>query len=229
MPLSVPDQFPFEAPGDQPLHSLTGGSSGTEPILAEVLQTKWSALQTTIGDLADRLTVVEAASAASRWRHITTGSQTGGASTPALAVPAGFLMLRLSAWGDMADNQDLLLRVNEDSGSNHIWGLNIWGAGTAGATTDFTHSGGGTSAWRIGRWATTESNNSLVNIFPGDGGQNPSYLSYSHRDSTTDTSHGIQLGRGKYLGDVVISSLRILANGTTFQDVRWVLEGYLSA
>jgi hypothetical protein len=226
VPLSVPDQFPFEAPGDQPLHSLTGGSSGTEPILAEVLQTKWSALQTTIGDLADRLTVVEAAVAASRWRHITTGSQSGGAATPALAVPSGFLMLRLAVWGDMDAAEDLMLRVNGDSGSNHIWGLNIRAAD--GTTTSFSHSGAGTGAWRIGRWATTESNNSLVNIFPGDGGQNPSYLATAHRVSTGVTGHQIQHGYGKYLGDVVVSSLTILANSTTFQDVRWVLEGYLA-
>jgi hypothetical protein len=222
IPSTTPDNFEFEVAGSLPGRTLTGEAGS--PILAEQIQTKVSAMDAATSDLDDRLLAVEAAVSAVRWRHITEGSQSGGTSFT-VAVPAGYKMLRMFIWGDFVDSTaaDLIMRVNGDTGNNHIWGMNIRAAD--GTTTSFSHSGTGTSGWRIGRWASTESNNSLLHIFPTNGSMNPSYLAYAHRDSTGAAGHQIQHGYGKYLGDVVVSSLTVLGG---FADVGWVLEGYLS-
>lgn len=226
--LTVPDAIPVELPGSQPLESLTGGSSQTGPKLAEVVQDLIIAQRATISDLTDRTAALEAAVAVTRWRTITEGSQSGGTAVQ-LNVPAGFKMLRLHTWGDVASGpEDILLRVNNDTGgSNHIWGLNIRAAD--GTTTSYSHSGAGTTAWRIGRWSTVESNNSLVHVFPTDGSANPSYLASAHRDSTTAAGHQDQRGYGKYLGDVVVSRLDLdILGSIEFATVNWVLEGFLA-
>lgn len=224
---TIPDGLIYERRGDQPLISLTGGDAGEWPILAEQVQDLFVAQRGEIGSIDDRLAAVEAAVAASRWRTITEGTQSGG-TTVDLAVPAGYKMLRLWVHGDTTESgaTDITLNVNNDGGNNHVWGLNIRAAD--GTTTSFTHSGAGSDAWRIGRWGTVESNNSLVRIFPTDGAANPSYLATAHRDSTTAAGHQIQHGQGKFLGDVVVSSLRIGRAAGAFGTISWVLEGFLA-
>jgi hypothetical protein len=50
VPLTPIYGLPFEHEDDQPLHSLTGGSSGTEPILAEEVEDELARIE---GDIAD--------------------------------------------------------------------------------------------------------------------------------------------------------------------------------
>jgi hypothetical protein len=226
MPLTIPDGFPFEAPGDQPLHSLTGGSSGTDLILAEELQTKWTALQASLTSITDRLDALEVIASATRWRHINSDTRVGASFV--VTIPAGYERLRLRIVYDQAGPGTVHLRINDDSTSgNHIWGFLAIDTDT-GAVDLADHSGTTGINWKIGDASTVESNNVMVEIWPTDGSHNPSFVAQGHRNSTTAGSHQMQFAGGKYLGDVVVSSIRIQPITEVFVSARWWLEGYVA-
>lgn len=229
---TTPDGFIFDVPGDQPGTSTSGGQFGTFPIAQEQIQQKFNSVAVTTGDLADRLTVVEAALADIRWRHITSGQ--GGAGPKILAVPAGFERLRLTVTGDLLEEGTVLLRVNGDSsGSNHVTGRVAWDSVSPTPNVQDVDWAQDT-AWDLVQWSTVESNNTVVDIFPTDGRANPSFVAHGGRigsGSGGAEGHTIDFATGKYLGDVVVSSLELFistAGTNNFAAVSWWLEGYLS-
>jgi hypothetical protein len=223
---TTPDSLIHEVEGDQPLISLTGGSSGTFPILAEQVQALFSAFRADLTDVTDRLTAVESIAAATRWRHIDTGTVTGGSFL--VTVPAGFQRLRFVMAYDQAAAGTMFLRINDDATSgNHIWGFLALDSAT-GAVDHADHSSTTGTNWKIGDASSVESNNLTVEIWPTDGSHNPSFVTQGHRNSTSASSHQMQLAAGKYLGDVVVSSFRIQPVTELFASARWWLEGYVA-
>lgn len=219
--------FAYEDPEqDQPGVSVHGGVPPQGPgILALQVAAALSARVSEIAALDVRLIAVETAVAASRWRHITEGSQSGGTDFT-LAVPAGYKMLRMNVWGDVSTTADIGIQINGSGTNIHIWGFLGWDSN--GANDIANHSAAGTNAWRVASWSSVESNNSRIEIFPTDGSANPSYLASAHRDSTDPSAHQQQFGFGKFQADAVVSSIRVLATAGAWQTVSWVLEGYLA-
>jgi hypothetical protein len=226
MPQTANRGYEFEQPSDpEPGRTLTGGAAGTSPILAEQVDADVNNIVAVmIGDLNDRLTVVEAAVAATRWREI--ASDTAGAGGFTVAVPAGYERLRLTLVGDLTGQGQVNLRINGDTGANYVRGFLAWDA--AGAQ-DFPEYNGATTAVKVAEWSSVESNKVVVDIEPTDGSMNPSFRAYSTQVATGgDTTHRAEFGWGKYLGDVVVSSVTVVAGTTDFATVRWWLEGYLA-
>lgn len=130
MPVTIPDGFPYEAAGDEPLHSLTGGQSGTEPILAEVVQEKWTELQgTTLPGIQDELDQTVQLLATIDAAGLTL-------ATAVLTVPSGFRHLLVQWHGNHngSGRVSLMARFNGDTGSNY---------GRSGVHTDNS----GSQAW----------------------------------------------------------------------------------
>lgn len=234
MPFSPVFALPYEnsnPSGDQPGITLHGGEPPTalpanQQILALRVDDVLAGMTATDVGLDTRITALETAVAASRWRHIDTFSGTN-TNNIVVAIPTGYRMLRLNVWGDGNDTtaRDVSIQVNGDGTNIHLWGLNITAAD---GTTDFSHGGTGTNGWRVGRWATTENNNAVVHIFPTDGVSNPSYVSVGTRQSTGAAGHQSQLGYGKFISDVTVSSLTFIISTTTFAQIDGIIEGYLA-
>jgi hypothetical protein len=195
--------------------------------LAVAIDTDLARVESTVlSALEARVAALEAAVAATRWRLISSGTR--GAGNFLLTVPAGYSRLRLTLTGDVDATCQINVQVNDDGTvGNHVYGwVPIQSNGALGTPL---HSGTTGGAWRVAEWGTVESNTSVVDIFPTDGTANPAYQAYSHRDSTTDTAHTMQVAAGKYTGDVVVSSMEVIADGAAdFVDVTWWLEGWLA-
>lgn len=171
-----------------------------------------------------RLVAVEAAVAASRWRHINQGSQVGGNAFN-ITVPAGFQRLRLSLAGDINEvTESINVRLNGDASTSYIRGFLGWEANGVQMTPEHNAS---TSSVKVAEWGSVESNSCVVEIFPTDGTQNPNIRGYSTRISSSAAGHEVQFGWGKYQVDAVVSAVNVFTSGT-FERTDWWLEGYLS-
>lgn len=228
MPQTPNRGYEFEVPGeDFPGRTLTGGPSGTSLILAEQVDTDVNdIIANLIGGLADRVLALEAIAAATRWRHITSGS--GGAGNKMLIVPAGFERLRLTVTGDFVSEGRVQLQVNDDATSNsHVQGRIAWDTVNPPNVQDVLWATD--NAWDIVQWSSVESNNVIVDIFPTDGRANPSFVARGARIGTSAEGHTIDFTTGKYLGDVVVSSLELIDPAPNeFSAVSWWLEGYIA-
>lgn len=228
--------LPFESPfTDQTGITLHGGIPPSSDILAEAVEEELNRVENTVvAGIDARLTDVEAAVAAMKWRHIAQGDQSGGTSF-SIPVSAGFTRLRLTMIGDVtASGQPINVRFNGDTSAIYVRGYlqkdsaTNWNNGTGGDLIEFN---GATTSIKIANWATTESNKAVVEIEPTDGTANPSVTGYGTRISTTNTGHQWQVGFGKYTLDAVVSSVDVFTTGGDFGSsppVRWYLEGYLA-
>jgi hypothetical protein len=178
--------------------------------------------------LEARIAALETAVAASRWRHIAAGSKTT-TGQQSLTVPAGFTMLRLAVYGKLNTGAaSIAFRLNSDSTESYQWGHNSFNAGSG--TVLFEHYGDvglSKTSNRIGEWTSVDGCNAVVNIWPVDGSDVVSYLSYASRPNTTGSAHRRQLLSGIYTKDDVVTSIQIIEGSNTFAKLGWTLEGYL--
>lgn len=225
MPQTVPMGFEFEDLGDQPGRTLNGGSDGLSPILADQVNDAVVDVLADIADLSSRLDAAEAAAAASVWRHIDKGVESGGAFT--IAVPSGFEMLRLYLLGDLDGNGKVRLRVNGDTAAGlHRAGFLVYDAAGALDESLFTED----TAWRLANWGTVSANTATITIYTANVSGAPSYHSVGTRNATSANAQRWSQGWGDTTADRLVSSLNIRPfsdASNQFATCHWRLEGRL--
>lgn len=226
MPQTSVYGWEIEAPGEQPGRTLTGGQSGTSPVLAEQIEDDVNRIETTlIGDLKSRVTALEAIAAATRWRHISQGTHSGGNFT--IPVPAGYEMLHLHLWGDLDADGAVQLRINGDTAAGlHRQGYVVQDSVTPpnDDDSDFIED----TAWFLANWGAVEGNTVDVTVFETSAGNRVAYQAYGGRQSPNATSHRRTHSAGRLEGDRVVSSLEVIAN-QQFAVVKWWLDGRISS
>lgn len=226
---TAPDGFIYEVPGDQPLISLTSGTSGTFPILAEQVQTKITDLEgNVIAGIDSRLTVAEAAAAASVWRGLGSGVESGAAFD--IPVPAGFEILRLHLFGDLDGNGTVRLRINGDATAglhNTAMVTETAESPPVLATTFSTNA----TAWFLANWGTVSGNTVEATIWCLNASGAPVYRSVGVRMSANDNGMIESRCRGFLDADRTVSSLSVRPFSDVsnlFATCHWRLEGRIT-
>ena len=227
MPLTPVYGLPYEAPGDQPLHSLTGGSSGTEPILAEAVEAE---LQRIDGDIAGLVTDIE--EAALGWVPIGAGEQSNVSAfvidvTAGGKYPAGtFQLLRLYLRGQMdGTSQWVTLNINDSLTSESH--RTSWLLYDAEGTLDENGINDGTT-WRVAFWSGSLIGNvAQVTLYATDV---PAFVSYEATGTmiaSGATASRKSLTWGRLNENRLVSSLRVGRVGSSnISSCRWWLEGW---
>lgn len=215
MPLTPVYGLPYEAPGDQPLHSLTGGSSGTEPILAEQVEAQLQRIDDDIAELVG-VTIPDLQLAASRVTVLDVIDAGNGTNTTEFVnIPQTYRDLIIH-WRGASDGSgeldSLALRFNGDSGNNYVSRLSRnEAAGT------YTSSVGTFSVLRVGHVGTDATSRSAGTIWiPGyttSGRKIAHGISNANgRSGGTNSAYTTQAG-GYWTGTAPISIIRIWVSG----------------
>lgn len=233
--------FRFEDPDEQPGVSLTGGSSGTEDILAEQVETELirieGDLNTEVASLAaltSRVDDLENGDSLIGWVPIGAGAVAPGSGPFSIDVtdsgrfPAGtFSAFRLRAFGDLDGVGSIRCRTN-GAVSDHLTGaFSISSTGVIGDNTFQSN----VSQWFLGFWNLGDNCSVEALIFNTDGIKNCSYTSTGVAQSTTNSLHKISHGFGGLLVARLISSLELrpfssVSNLWGSFGLNWWLEGF---
>lgn len=223
MPLTPIYGLPYEHEDDQPLHSLTGGSSGTEPILAEEVEDELSRIDSDIQDVADA-----AEEAGLGWVPITEGE---GSSLSNLDIdltdsgrfPAGtFHEIEITLNGNQDATETIIARVNNDSTAGlHRAGFVTW-ALSDGSVAD-SESNTITNRWKLGQWLNLSGGTCRILIQRTNESSN-----LPMQATTTSPASSYAVATGRLESNRLIDAIRIghEAGGVTFSTIRWTVRGY---
>lgn len=246
--------FPIEQETDEPGFSLSGGQAGTEPILAELVETELARIEGDVQDTGSAITLVEArldaleaGTTQAGWTPIQANVDTGASFdidlTDGGRFAAGeFDLVRLFMKYDLNAVGTIGCRINNDSsavynfGTRQLDALNPSGDLTAFPITqaglgvdDIVHATA-TSSWRIGQGGTVSTNVLDCTFFNMAGNVLHSYISKSTRMSTTPTTHATADHWGNLTAVLaaIPTSLRIFvgSGATSFSGATWWAEGY---
>lgn len=236
--------FPFEKTGDQPGHSVHGGQSGTDPILAEAVETELERVDSTASDLQAQVTALQAEVDAMKagelgigWTLIAKGNHSGGTFSIDVTDggrfdPAEFSLIRLHARYDLDGGAEsyVYCQVNGDSTAGlHRTGGIVWDAD---GNQDVTFHQVAQS-WRLAYGSTISTGNFTLQIFhtavdPGL----LNYQAYGTRQSDTSNVHRWTTAWGSLTAARTLSSLQMFAETTggggsdQFTNIWWWLEGF---
>lgn len=219
MPLTPVYGLPFEAPGDQPLHSLTGGSSGTEPILAEAVETELARIDSQLITLQSQIASLPQVIG----QGVATDTTNAGIT---IAVPPGqYSQLRLTLWGHTQDMTQVSMRINGDSTTMYQYGR-ITRRASDGGVVSTVHNASGT-LFLLGEWSTSSANNAVIDLFGVDGDSFISHQSRVARMSETNTDHRITESWGRITETRLLTHINIRTNnvGVGYSVLRWQLIG----
>ena len=240
MPTTPVYSLPFEAPGDQPGHTLDGGSSGTSPILAKAVEnallaqlSSIAALQGQVAALEGRVDALEDGTSGIGWIPIESGD----------LASVGEFTADLTDGGRFAVGEFALLEVNMryglDSAGYAFCQINSDGASSgylhsslaydAEGNLDLTEPAVQSGSWRIGQNSSANTGNLQFRIFHTNGQFAHSFQSVATRMSNSATSMRRSVHWGNVSGLAAApSSLRFLASAgaTQFTSVRYWIAGY---
>lgn len=248
MPFTPVYGFHFEDADDQPGVSLTGGSVGTELILAEQVENEIQRVEGDIGNVEDRVTAVEArldlleaGTTQPGWTPIASGSAGSTASfiidltNGGRFLDGAFEMYRLQMRYDLdGGSGNVLMRVNSDDSAIYRSGLVNYPS-TGPATSDIALHFSAAQGWRVARGATLTSNNMELLLFAVTGGGVLTFQSTSNRQSDTASVHQwIECWGALSSGTLTPTSLRLHVFGgdlggdsaSSFTNAWWYVEGF---
>jgi hypothetical protein len=248
MPETPIYSLPFEhSVDDEPGHTLDGGALGTEPILAEAVETELERIDTDLTDALTRLDLLEAGTSMVGWVPIKAGNNTGATFDIDLTdggrfAVGAFDLLRLHMRYDLDATGVIGCRINGDTGAKYSFGTRqLDAANPSGDLTAFPISQAGlgiddithvspTSSWRIGQGGTVSTNNLMATFFHTNGDNFIGYQAKSTRMSTSGTTHAIADHWGALTTAIgaAPSFLRLFLGGgaTSFTNAWWWAEGY---
>lgn len=219
MPLTPVYGLPYEAPGDQPLHSLTGGSSGTEPILAESVETELARLDNQLITLQSQIASLPQVIG----QGVAEDTTNAGIN---IAVPPGqYSQLRLTLRGHTQDLTQVAMRINGDSTAMYLHGRITRRASDGGIVTA-AHNESGT-LFLLGEWSTLSANSAVIDLFGVDGDFFIGHQSRVARMSQVNTNHRITDSWGRITETRLLTHINIRTNtvGVGYSSLRWQLIG----
>lgn len=221
--------FVYEDPNsDQPLSSLTGGSSGTYPILAEQVDDELSRVEgQVIADLDDRVAILEAVPSPPGWVKIDSGSVSNVAT---FVIPAweaeAYTALRLRMQGTASAAGNIRVRCDDDNTADlHTWGLLVWDMG---GDLEFNNFDATDTFWQVGQWGTGTSNLELL-IFNTGTEAVATYQSTAFRIGGAAGTTTRSFGGGRINSPRLVNTLRVSGppggGGSETITATWWLEG----
>jgi hypothetical protein len=223
VPSTTVYDLPFEHEDDQPLHSLTGGSSGTEPILAEEVETELIRIDADVAAVQDAVAV--------GWRPIIAGTETGNFTIDLTAsgeFPAGtFDLIQVRFRGSLSEESYLQVRVNGDSTAD-LHRRASWLISSVDGSVIDPHSADGTT-WRIAQWSTGVSNTGQIIIYNTDVSSILSCDASGFRASAGTTLRRRTEAHGFLTSARLLSSLTVFPVAGAVTACRWWAQGYRAA
>lgn len=221
--------LPYQDADSQPESSLSGGSSGTELILAEEVETELARID---GDIADLQ-----ADIGKGWVPIDSGSFSGSPpftidATAGGAYPAGtFHAMRLRGYGSLTGSAGhVTVRINNDTTTDLHQTARIRDLASDGSTTDSGLSTG--TVYRVARWGTLAEASTFECLLLGTAVQSqvPFQSEGAALGSTAAVSSWFRFwGQlDDAIASLLVSSLRISTfdAASDFTAIHWTLEGY---
>jgi len=243
MPQTPVFSLPFEAEGDQPGKTLTGGEFGLDAILAEDVEAALLTLQSTLAaNAADIATLqaevsdLEDGTSLIGWVPVASGVQGVGTGPFTIDItdggrfPAGtFDMLRLYLHGDLDGTGSVRLRTNATINGHRTSAYTISATGTVGDTT-FQDAA---SQWFLAFWNTSNNNHVECTIIDTGGTVAASYMSKGSQTSAINSNNLNSHCWGELTENRLIDSLEIrpfsdASNLFGNVGVKWWVEGYRS-
>lgn len=177
MPVTPTYSLPFEKnPEDLPGKTLHGGPAGTDPILAEAVETEIIRVDDNISDLDERLTAIETGHGpfqSASWRPIATGT-TGSVDSFQIdltddgrfTTPPRWNLVRVYMRFDLNDSGGgtarVNMQINGDNSPSYNSGFITYDADGNLDLTSHLSDGG---SWRIAHGATISTNNLILTLF----------------------------------------------------------------
>lgn len=212
MPLTPIYGLPFEQEGDQPLHSLTGGSSGTELILAEEVETQLARIDGDVTTVDANLTDFVDRYEAEGGRVIAQilGGQ-GTNTTEFTDIPQIYRDL-IILWRGSSDGtgeiDSLGLRFNGDAGSNYDSVIN-----RNTSAGNFSSSSGNFTVLRVGHVATGNSAGQIIIPHYRAGGPKYAYGTSIGRGLSGGSNLFTSWAGGRWTESPAVTDIRIWPSG----------------
>lgn len=216
MPLTPVYGFSYEAMGDQPGHSLHGGSAGTEPILAEQVENELIRVDQDIEDAGNRYL-------GTGWHDITPlGGQVITGETIFQIPPQEFDMIQINFRGNLDDEGIVNVRVNndltEDLHRRFRYTINAQGF------TNQTASDGG--VWLIADWGSGAGCTAWMRIYNTHLNSILAFEGGGTRVASGLNPRRITASMGSINANRILSSLRINATNANINTMRVWIEGH---
>lgn len=237
MPSTPQYGLPFEALADEPGHSLHGGQLGTDPILAEEVETELERIDTDVTNLGDRTTAIEQ-NGVLGWTHIDWGVNVGSNFnidvTKGGVFPAGtFGMLRLSGRWAVDGLGTVRLRINDETGIHNysFFARDVEGE-LSGSDPDPDDHGTQENAnqWVIARGAGDESQTFICTIFRTESASTcPMQSTFTRPFFSLPSNSQWGMAWGDLSESKLITSLNVRPfsdDANQFLSISWYLEGY---
>lgn len=229
MPQTVPYAFEYETPEETPNpgRTLSGGPSGTSPILAEQVNDELSRLETTVvGGIDSRVTALEAVPTPPSWVAISSGSESSVSTFVIPSIPTStYSRVRLTLYGEASTASDpIRVRFNGDStAAMHRSGIVVWDSdgnilGTIGGFADGTF-------WNIAQWGTGNGCTAVVEIFRTDVTEACSFMANGLRVGGSAGAHTFSRSWGRLNEVRLLDSLRVSGPTGGTLSCSWWLEG----
>jgi|SRR5690554_3709489 len=220
MPETSAYKFPWEALGDQPGHSLHGGSSGTEPILAERVEDELIRIENFIDEAGNRYLD-------SGWHPIV--AQEGvliDGITIFQVPPQQFSMIKMYFRGSLTTGTDehITLRINNDS-TPDLHRRFVANFDEGGIQNTIASDA---TVWLISRWSSRINNTAYCTIYNTHLNANPSMSGGGTRNASGTSNRGVTMSSGDINQNMVVSSLRVNSSNTNIESVRVWIEGYVA-
>lgn len=222
---TTPDGFIFEVPGDQPLISLTGGSSSTFSILAEQVQTKITDLEVNVvGGIDSRVAVLEAVPSPPSWVAIQSGSVSNTDTFVIAGIPTGaYRAVRLHLYGTNETTVDpIRIRFNSDNTA----GLHKSGYVTRDANGAVQFSNFGDSEfWEVATWRAVSGCSAEITIFETHVSDACAFMARGSAPASTAAGHQYTDSWGRLNSNRLLDSLRVSGPSGANFTATWWLEG----
>jgi hypothetical protein len=234
MPSTPIYNLPTEHPDDdQPGISLHGGPLGTEPILAEAVETELERIDTDLADALNRLALLEAGTSLPGWTPIQSGTSGAVAEFDIDLTDGGrfgigaFELIRLHMRHDLNADGYVNVRINNDTAAVYRNARLVHDS--LGNLDDSGHSSA-LNRWQLGPGGTNSTNNFTAIFFHMSGNFSHGFQSHGMQPSNTDSVHRIAEHWGSLTAalSAAPSTLRIFASdgATSFSNSWWWCEGY---
>jgi len=222
VPLTPVYGLPYEASGDQPLHSLTGGSSGTEPILAEAVETELARLDNLISALQAQIDALKSRG----WHDITPAGGVIIEGNTTIQVPAAdtYDMIRVYARGSLNGDGFLSMRINADNTADLHRRMRITFDPNAG-TIQVGSSTSGT-VWLAFPWSNTANCTAEALLMNTDIPAALSYQAFSTNPRGASDERTMSLTGGDLGFNRTLSSIQFVGTNATINRVRIWIEGH---
>ena len=200
--------FSFETLDDAPGHSLHGGLDGTQPILAEQVESEISRVDDSSNELEDRISLLETTG----WKDIVHGEL--WTANP-ISIPANLYdMIRVRIGGSISGGAGTVtMQVNQESGNTSLH-ESAWMTWNPSATAILESAVFTGNAWTIGKWNSIAGSFIELTILGTDQATNLPFSGTSTQVSDTGNVRRISRFSGRLASPRLLSRLSFFTVGS---------------